>query len=102
MSLKPYRVLSLDGGGMRGLYTAALLKSLSQQFGKSSKKDIGKGFHLIVGTSTGGILACGLAAGIPIDEIMEIYSKAGKDIFTNPMPNDSSDLKKLSWAVFKA
>ena len=96
--MKPYRVLSLDGGGMRGLYTISVLKSLSERFCKSSKKDIGKGFDLIVGTSTGGILATGLVAGIPIDEIMEIYSIKGRDIFTNPKPNG---LKKYWWA-FKA
>ena len=99
--VKPYRVLSLDGGGMRGLYTASVLKSLSERFCKSSNKDIGKGFDLIVGTSTGGILATGLVAGIPIDEIMEIYSTKGEDIFINPKPNSSDGLKKLWWA-FKA
>ena len=63
---KPYRVLSLDGGGMRGLYTASVLKSLMNRVSKpGNDKDIGKGFDLIVGTSTGGILACGLVAGIP-------------------------------------
>ena len=96
--IKPYRVLSLDGGGMRGLYTASVLKSLSERFCKSSKKDIGKGFDLIVGTSTGGILATGLVVGIPIDEIMEIYSTTGRDIFTNPKPNNSNRLKKYWWA----
>ncbi len=99
--IKPYRVLSLDGGGMRGLYTASVLKSLSERFCKSSKKDIGKGFDLIVGTSTGGILATGLVAGIPIDEIMEIYSTTGRDIFTDPKPNNSNILKKYWW-IFKA
>ena len=94
--MKPYRVLSLDGGGMRGLYTASVLKSLSERFCESSKKDIGKGFDLIVGTSTGGILATGLVAGIPIDEIMDIYYTKGRDIFTNPKPNS---LKKYWWAL---
>ena len=95
MSVKPYRVLSLDGGGMRGLYTAAVLQTLAQRFGKSSNKDIGKGFQLVVGTSTGGIQACGLAAGTPIDDIINIYSKDGKRIFTNPKPSGSNDSEKL-------
>ena len=63
ITTKPYRVLSLDGGGMRGLYTASLLNTLSDRFG--NQLDVGKGFDLIVGTSTGSILAAGLVAGIP-------------------------------------
>ena len=87
---KPYKVLSLDGGGMRGLYTASVLKTLVGCFSHPSNsnkdKDIGKGFDLIVGTSTGGILACGLVAGVPINKIIELYSEKGKKIFINPFP----------------
>ena len=97
--VKPYRVLSLDGGGMRGLYTASVLQSLVNRFSRSNNnenKDIGKGFDLVVGTSTGGILACGLAAGVPINRIIEIYSKRGAEIFTNPFPSKGA-FKKLLW-----
>lgn len=98
---KPYRVLSLDGGGMRGLYTASVLQSLVNRFSRSNSgnKDIGKGFDLIAGTSTGGILACGLAAGIPINRIMELYSKKGNRIFTDPFP--SKEVLKKLWWMFK-
>ena len=98
---KPYRVLSLDGGGMRGLYTASVLQSLVNRFFRTDNinKDIGKGFDLIAGTSTGGILACGLAAGIPINRIVELYSKKGNRVFTDPFPSKKV-LKKLWW-VFK-
>ena len=99
--IKPYRVLSLDGGGMRGLYTASVLQSLVNRFSgvNSENKDIGKGFDLIVGTSTGGILACGLAAGIPINKIVDLYSKKGNRIFTDPFPFEGH-LKKYWW-IFK-
>jgi uncharacterized protein len=53
---KPYRVLTLDGGGMRGIYTAAYLHGLITAFARERKVeylDLGKGFDLIVGTSTG-------------------------------------------------
>jgi len=49
--VKPYKVLSLDGGGMRGLYTASVLQSLVNRFSDPNHKvdkDIGKGFDLIV------------------------------------------------------
>lgn len=95
---RPYRVLSLDGGGMRGLYTASVLHSLMRRFAGSSDRDldIGKGFDLIVGTSTGGILACGLVAGIPINSIMDIYRSHGREIFKDPIPRPGFGL--LSWA----
>jgi len=96
---KPYRVLSLDGGGMRGLYTASVLQSLTDLFSKNgSDRDIGKGFDLIVGTSTGGILATALVAGVSIRKIMDIYSTKGREIFTNPFPFKGS-IKQLIWAV---
>ena len=66
----PFNILALDGGGMRGLYTATVLRKLSDRFAEPKVVDvldIGKGFDLIVGTSTGAILAAAIAAGIPLD-----------------------------------
>ena len=61
---RPYRVLSLDGGGMRGIYTAAFLARLTDQFARirgENALDLGRGFDLITGTSTGAIVGCALA-----------------------------------------
>ena len=96
---KSYRVLSLDGGGIRGLYTASVLQSLvkhSSQSDGETDKDIGKAFDLIVGTSTGGILACALAMGVSLSKIIELYSHKGKKVFTHPVPDGG--LKQLLWA----
>ena len=99
---KPYRVLSLDGGGMRGLYTLYLLKTLAERLsdrnnaGVPEIKDIGKGFDLVVGTSTGGIIASGLAAGINIEKLIALYEVEGKRIFTNPAPRGC----RLVWWAF--
>ena len=84
--IKPFRVLSLDGGGMRGLYTASVLSTLAQRFSPSNQLDIGKGFNLIAGTSTGGILACALAAGVPIERVIDLYRNEGPAIFRDPVP----------------
>lgn len=88
---RPFRVLSLDGGGMRGLYTSFLLDRLSKNFSNSRdlgpcKLDVGKGFDLIVGTSTGGIIACGLAVGLSTDQIISLYKETGRRVFQHPMP----------------
>jgi patatin-like phospholipase/acyl hydrolase len=94
----PFRVLALDGGGIRGLYTAVLLRDLCKLLYRESGKrgdDAGCNFHLISGTSTGGILACALAAGISADRIVELYERNGPLIFKDPMPSNSR--AKVKW-----
>lgn len=84
-----FRVLSIDGGGMRGLYTAAFLASLAQRYATTRGEaglDIGKGFNLITGTSTGAIVACALAIGVPLDRVIALYRKHGPDIFPLKLP----------------
>jgi hypothetical protein len=86
---KPFRVLSLDGGGMRGIYTAQYLSSLADGFSKKRScktLDIGSGFDLIVGTSTGAILACALVANVPLAKVVEFYSNRGAAIFERRVP----------------
>ncbi|MYA34708.1 MAG: patatin-like phospholipase family protein [Gemmatimonadales bacterium] len=82
-------VLALDGGGMRGLYTATVLRTLARRFtdtGGAAGLDLGKGFDVVLGTSTGAILAAAIALGIPIDEVAALYENAGPRIFKKPIP----------------
>lgn len=65
------RVLSIDGGGIKGIIPIIYLKRIEKQLGAS----IHNFFDMICGTSTGGIIALGLAAGISATEISEIYKK---------------------------
>lgn len=74
---KEFKILSIDGGGIRGMFPAQYLARIEEQTGKK----INEYFDLITGTSTGGIIALGLSIGIPAKEIAEIYEKQGKDIF---------------------
>jgi len=59
--------------------------------------DIGRGFDLIAGTSTGGILACALAGGVSIDSIITLYREVGPKIFKDPTPE--APLKLAAWIL---
>ena len=99
---KPLRVLSVDGGGMRGLYTAAYLSALERRYAARRDEaglDIGKGFDLIVGTSTGAIIACALAAGISLDRVSALYQAHGSEIFPLKLPEKPG--VNLAWQVCK-
>jgi hypothetical protein len=87
--LPPFRVLSLDGGGMRGTYTATYLDQVAAAFARRrgvEALDIGGAFDLIVGTSTGGIIACALGAGVPLGDIVTLYREHGPKIFRRRLP----------------
>lgn len=72
-----FRVLCLDGGGIKGVFTAAVLKRIEEL----SKNKIADHFDLICGTSTGGILAIGLGLGLAPAELLEFYRERGPAIF---------------------
>ncbi|RMG89117.1 MAG: hypothetical protein D6706_21875 [Chloroflexi bacterium] len=73
-----YRILSLDGGGIRGLLTAILLDRLAEwEPAYMSRVD------LFAGTSTGGILALAFAAGFTPREVYEMYEQSGTAVFAD-------------------
>ncbi|MCK1360481.1 patatin-like phospholipase family protein [Bradyrhizobium sp. 199] len=74
-----FRILSLDGGGIKGLFSATVLSELEQRF--LDGQPITKHFDLVTGTSTGGIIALGLGAGLRASELVEMYSHRGAEIF---------------------
>jgi uncharacterized protein len=73
----PFQILSLSGGGFRGLYTATLLEKLE----KEADKPLSEVFDLIAGTSIGGILAIGLAAGVKASKLREAFEQNAEYIF---------------------
>ncbi len=77
-----FKVLSIDGGGIKGVYTATLLRVLEQALAKiPGHPRLSEYFDLICGTSTGALIALGLAAGRKCDEIANTYLTKGPVIF---------------------
>lgn len=73
----PKKILSIDGGGIKGVFPASFLASIEEQLGGR----VADHFDLIVGTSTGGIIALGLGLGYSAQEILDFYKQRGPDIF---------------------
>ncbi len=93
----PKRILSLDGGGIRGLITLGFLETIEDRL-KARMPALGlyappptvnyfrlrDYYDLIGGTSTGSIIAAALAAGLSVRHITELYLELGSRIFSNP------------------
>jgi patatin-like phospholipase/acyl hydrolase len=90
-----YHILSLDGGGLRGVLTAKILERLEEAVpGFLDRVD------LFAGTSTGGILALGLAAGLTPTEIGQLYKESSARVFADSVWDDVRDLGKLIGADY--
>lgn len=94
---KPYRVLSLDGGGAKGFYTLGILDEIEKNTGRR----IYESFDLIFGTSTGAIIAALLARGESVTDILSLYSK---HVPTVMQPGNATErsaaLRQLAQAIF--
>lgn len=88
---REFKILSLDGGGIRGIYSSHLLALCEDSFGPAADR-----FDLIAGTSTGGIIAIGLGLGLSAHTLDDLYVLDGRDVF----PADifrRGYLKKFRW-----
>ncbi|MDE0682668.1 MAG: patatin-like phospholipase family protein, partial [Candidatus Poribacteria bacterium] len=72
-----FHILALDGGGTRGMYTAQFLAKIEEVFGTRIKTC----FDLIVGTSTGAIIAGAAVSDIPMADIVELFDTETPHIF---------------------
>jgi hypothetical protein len=84
----PKRLLALDGGGIRGHLTlqvlAALEDLLREQSGADERFVLADWFDYVAGTSTGAVLAAGIARGMRVHEIADLYDRLGADMFKKP------------------
>src|SRR5262245_19317245 len=92
-----YNVLSIDGGGIRGIVTVVLMERLCAEPGLSGWLD---GVDFIAGTSTGGLLTLGLAAGKQLADIHDLYVNRGGYIFQDSLLDDVRDVGKLIGADY--
>jgi len=71
------RILSIDGGGIRGIIPARMLQRIEE----ATSKPVRELFHLVAGTSTGGIIGCGLLKEKTAGAMAQLYANRGGDIF---------------------
>lgn len=92
-----YRILSFDGGGIRGVYTATLLARIAERV-----PNIAARTDLFAGTSTGSLIALGLAAGLTPQRLQSTYVQQGKDVFDDSWFDDIKDLGQIIGAQYSS
>jgi len=78
--MSSFRILSIDGGGIRGIYTAVLINRIVQEIPELIDRT-----RFYAGTSSGSLLAMGLAFGIPPVELIELFRAFGQEVFKNSL-----------------
>lgn len=93
--MAPYRVLSLDGGGVRGLLSIVMLEELDARVpGWLDRVD------LLAGTSTGGLIALGLAKVLSLHELHTIYREEARKVFEDSLVDNLLDLGRIVGAEY--
>lgn len=103
-----FRILALDGGGLRGAFTAAVLAKWDDMLKAGGDNGLVSHFDLVAGTSTGAILAIGLGLGLAPAKILEFYKEKGPQIFPKDRrirqflksKHDSATLRELLTEVY--
>ena len=92
------RVLTVDGGGVRGVIPAIVLERLCGEPGLEGWLDRA---DFLAGTSTGGLIVLSLAAGIDVTELRGLYEKRAADVFADNLFDDVKDVGKLFGADYR-
>lgn len=77
MGKHPFKILCIDGGGIKGLFSAQILAKFEEVYDTK----ISEQFDLICGTSTGGIIALAASANISMSDVVNFYKEKGPKIF---------------------
>jgi len=92
------RILAVDGGGIRGIIAARILVELEKRAGKP----LATVFDLIAGTSTGGMIACGLGVKMAAQALLDLYVTRAADIFSRNLWQTIGTLDGLSGPKYDA
>jgi patatin-like phospholipase/acyl hydrolase len=97
-----FRILSVDGGGIKGILPASILAECEFRFCNGSSA--GRYFDMIAGTSTGGIIALGLGIDLTASEIRQLYIDHGAEIFPAKEFSKNRHLASLQrgWDIIRA
>lgn len=79
--MRVQRILTLDGGGIRGVVGAIWLDALQRRLDAAGKGPLHARFDLVAGSSTGALVAAGLGIGLPAADIVALYESFGDDVF---------------------
>lgn len=93
-----FRILSLDGGGIRGIFQAAALATMERRYLEG--RSIGEYFDLVAGTSTGGIIALGLGSGMRAEEILKMFLDEGDQVFPSSRRTWIGQIRRLVSAKY--
>lgn len=89
------RILSIDGGGVRGIIPAVVLAALERQSGRLTRET----FDFVAGTSSGAILAAGVVAGIPAETMVHLFAERAPRLLRR-LPLISTLRRVLSGSMF--
>lgn len=81
MAMQARRILSLDGGGIRGYLSARWLQAVDAALVGAGKPPLPEAFDLVAGSSTGAIVACAIGIGMPPAHLAQLYRRHGDTIF---------------------
>jgi len=92
---REFKILAIDGGGIKGLYSACVIKQIEERYNCK----IGDHFDMICGTSTGGLIALALSLGYSAEEVVDFYKEKGTKIFpyTNRVSRFIGFLRQTFW-----
>ncbi|MEG3838329.1 MULTISPECIES: patatin-like phospholipase family protein [unclassified Microcoleus] len=93
-----FKILSLDGGGIRGVLSATILKQVETTIQEKTGQKLHEYFDLISGTSTGSILAAAITCQMNVQQMIDFYLEEGKNIFL-PSVREARKWRKVSQAL---